>query len=146
MPIPLSRMNAGALTLGLCLFCSSGPSLLRAESPWPQFRGPNGSGVALDAKPPVHFGPGRNMLWSIELPSGYSSPCVWGQRIFLTSFDGEKLETLCLNRRDGKLLWRQTAPARQIEAFNKREGTPAAGTPATDGTRVFVYFGSCGLL
>jgi outer membrane protein assembly factor BamB len=127
------------------LFLLAAPGLL-AESPWPQFRGPNGSGVAPDAHPPVFFGPASNVLWTISLPSGYSSPCVWGERIFLTGYDGEKLETLCVARRDGKILWRRTAPARQIEAFNKREGNPAAGTPATDGARVYVYFGSCGLL
>ena len=29
---------------------------------WPQFRGPNSSGLG-GGKPPVHFGPGHNVLW-----------------------------------------------------------------------------------
>ena len=122
------------------------PSLPAAETFWPQFRGPNGSGVALTAKPPLHFGPATNLLWKVALPPGYSSPCVWGERIFLTGFDDGKLETLCVRRSDGEILWHQTAPASQIEPFNKKEGSPASGTPATDGQRVYVYFGSCGLL
>src|ERR1051326_7010039 len=85
------------LCLMLFLLVPPGRLCLHAESPWPQFRGPNGSGVALDAKPPVSFGPASNALWTISLPSGYSSPCVWGGRIFLTAYDGEKLETLCVS-------------------------------------------------
>ena len=49
------------------------------------------------------------------------------------------------NRADGKELWRAHAPAKQIEAYHKTEGSPAASTPATDGRRIVSYFGSCGL-
>src|SRR5207247_551406 len=46
--------------------------------------------------------------------------------------------------RTGKILWRQIAPAEKIEPHH-RIGGPASSTPATDGRRVYVYFGSCGL-
>jgi outer membrane protein assembly factor BamB len=113
---------------------------------WPQFRGPNASGVSSSAKPPTEFGPGTNQLWKIEVPSGMSSPCVWGDRILLTVFAGGRLETHCYARRDGKLLWKADARAEKIEDFNTAEGSPAASTPATDGERVVSYFGSCGLI
>lgn len=113
---------------------------------WPQFRGPNGSGVADGQKPPVQFGPSTNQLWKVPVASGASSPCMWGDAIFLTAFADGKLETLCLNRRDGKVRWRRIAPAERIEAFHPTEGSPAASTPATDGRRVVSYFGSCGLI
>jgi outer membrane protein assembly factor BamB len=116
-----------------------------ADPYWPQFRGPNGSGVAQQGNPPVHFGPTSNVLWKIELPAGHSSPCVWADRIFLTASDSTALETLCLDRRTGKVLWRQAAPARKVEPTH-RLGSPATPTPATDGERVYVYFGSFGLL
>src|SRR6185503_20439182 len=77
----------------------------------PQFRGPNGSGVAQQGNPPVHFGLTSNVLWKIESPAGHSSPCVWADRIFLTAADSTALETLCIDRRTGKVLWRQAAPA-----------------------------------
>jgi outer membrane protein assembly factor BamB len=115
---------------------------------WAQFRGPNGSGVSLEKKRlPVHFGPAKNVAWKTPLPSGHSSPCLWNERIFLTAFheDAQKLETLCLDRANGKILWRKTAPAKVIEKVHKIS-SPAAPTPATDGERVYVYFGSCGLL
>lgn len=118
-----------------------------AENPnWPRFRGPDGSGVADNQKPPVEFGPDKNVLWQVAAPSGPSSPCVWGSRIFLTAFDDGKLWTLCLDRATGKELWRRDAKAEKIEAFLAGQGSPAAATPTTDGERVIVYFGSCGLI
>lgn len=117
-----------------------------AEAWWPQFRGPNAAGVSNSAKPPAEFGPGTNQLWKVPVPSGMSSPCVWRDKIFLTAFDAGKLETLCYQRRDGKLLWKQDARAGTIEEFHATEGSPAASTPATDGKRFVSYFGSCGLV
>ena len=117
-----------------------------AESWWPQFRGPNCSGVSESAKPPIEFAPGTNQLWKISAPPGASSPCVWGDSIFLTAFEAGKLVTLCYQRRDGKLLWQADAKAEKTEEFNAAEGSPAASTVATDGKHVVSFFGSCGLI
>jgi outer membrane protein assembly factor BamB len=117
-----------------------------AESWWPQFRGPNCSGVSESAHPPTDFAPGTNQLWKTSAPSGASSPCVWRDRIFLTAFDAGKLQTVCYQRSDGKLLWQRDAHAEKIEEYNSQEGSPATATPATDGKRVVSYFGSCGLI
>ena len=111
---------------------------------WPQFRGPDASGIG-NAKAPVHFGPKTNLLWSTELPLGHSSPILWGNRIFLTGVDAGKLVTLGLDRATGKLLWTTPAPAEKLEATH-RISNPAAPTACTDGERVVVYFGSFGLL
>ncbi len=117
-----------------------------AEGWWPEFRGPNACGVSESAKPPLNFGLGTNQLWKTSVASGASSPCVWGDWIFLTAFDNGKLQTLCYQRRDGKLLWERDAKADTIEEYNTSEGSPAASTTATDGKRVVSYFGSCGLV
>ena len=116
------------------------------ESWWPQFRGPNASGISESARPPVEFGQGTNQLWKVSVPLGMSSPCVWRDWIFLTAFEDGKLETICYARRDGKLLWKADAKAEKIEDFNTSEGSPAASTVATDGKHVVSYFGSCGLI
>jgi outer membrane protein assembly factor BamB len=113
---------------------------------WPQFRGPNGSGVAHDQDPPVEFDAQTNLLWQVPIPPGASSPCIWGDRIFLTAFDNNMLETLCLRRADGQVLWRKTAPVEALEIFHPQEGSPAAATPVTEGEKVYAYFGSCGLV
>jgi outer membrane protein assembly factor BamB len=131
------------LIVGIVIF-SIAPAVIAAD--WTQFRGPGGSGVADDQKPPVKFGPKDNLAWKIAVPPGASSPIVVGDRIFLTAFENDKLLTLCYSRIDGKELWRNVAPAKKIETFHPTEGSPAASTPASDGKKVVVYFGSCGLI
>lgn len=112
---------------------------------WPQFRGPNGSGIADDAKPPVTFGPEQNVKWKVPVPSGASSPVIAGNRLFLTAFDEGKLFTIAYSTINGQELWRTEAPAKTIEAYHKTEGSPAASSVATDGKTVVSYFGSCGI-
>jgi outer membrane protein assembly factor BamB len=116
-----------------------------AELPWPRFRGPNGSGIADNQNPPVEFGPDKNLKWKSPAPSGLSSPIVAGKNLIITAFEGGKLYTIAYNRKNGKEAWRATAPANQLEAFHKTEGSPATSTPATDGKHIVSYFGSCGL-
>ncbi|WP_010584657.1 outer membrane protein assembly factor BamB family protein [Schlesneria paludicola] len=112
---------------------------------WPQFRGPNGSGIAVGAKPPVTFGPDQNVKWKVPVPSGASSPVIVGDKLYLTAFDEGKLFTIAYSTTNGRELWRAEAPAKAIEAYHKTEGSPAASSVATDGKTVVAYFGSCGL-
>src|SRR6266516_543801 len=112
---------------------------------WPQFRGPNSSGVADADKPPVEFNATTNLLWKSAVPPGLSSPCVWGDRIFLTAVEEGKLATLCFERRDGKVRWRQAVSADKPREIHKKNN-PAAATPATDGRRVCVYHAMFGLI
>src|SRR5262245_42641019 len=131
-------------SLALGMFAAAG---LGGDRPlaWPGFRGPGGSGVADGQKPPVEFGPDRNVKWKVPAPAGSSSPIVAGDKLVITAFDGGKLYTIAYNRADGKEAWRAQAPAKEIERYHKTEGSPAASTPVTDGTRIVSYFGSCGL-
>ncbi len=117
-------------------------ALLAAD--WPQFRGPNGTGVAADAAPPVEF---KSPVWKQSLPAGHSSPAVWGDRIFLNSFDpaSKKLELICLSVKDGKILWRHAADAPAIEETHNASN-PATATPVVDADRVYAYFSSYGLM
>src|SRR5262245_9928357 len=120
---------------------------LGADEPlsWPRFRGPNGSGVADDQKPPVEFGPEKNVKWKVPVPPGISSPIVAGNLLVVTAFEDGKLFTIAYRRADGQEAWRTQAPAKSIEGFHKTESSPAASTPATDGKRIVSYFGSCGV-
>ena len=133
------------IVYGLALASSAAEPV--GDAWWPQFRGPNASGIAESGEYPVVFGRSNYLLWKTPLPPGVSSPCVWGHRIFVTCFDAErkKLEVVCIDRGDGKILWRQTAPTEKIEKFHPA-GSPVSSTPVTDGERVYVYFGSYGLL
>src|SRR5688500_750445 len=105
-----------ALTAGMLAGAGFGAE---KELAWPRFRGPNGSGVADNQKPPVEFGPDKNVKWKVPVPSGVSSPIVAGDKLVITAFDDGKLHTIAYNRADGKESWRREAPAKQIEAFYK---------------------------
>jgi outer membrane protein assembly factor BamB len=113
---------------------------------WPQFRGPNASGLCPSCgRLPTEFGPQKNVLWKTELPEGKSSPVLVGDRIFLTASEGDDLVTLCLSRTTGKVQWRRQIRAARREAqhtLNHR----AAPTAVTDGKSVFVFFADFGLV
>ena len=114
---------------------------------WPSFRGPDGVGVAHEADPPVAWdgASGANVAWKIEVPRpGFSSPVVWGNRVFLTGGDRKIREVFCFDADTGAMLWRR-------EAAGIRETPPdppevsddtgyAAPSPATDGRLVFAVF------
>ncbi|MEJ7604728.1 MAG: PQQ-binding-like beta-propeller repeat protein [Bryobacteraceae bacterium] len=126
--------------IALLLFCI----ICRAD--WSQFRGPNGSGISLTARPPVDFGPGKNVRWKTLLPPGHSSPVIHGNKIFVTAVeDSGKLLTICLNRDTGKIVWQKEAPRPRQENF-QRTNSAASPTPVTDGKDVFVFFGDFGLI
>jgi outer membrane protein assembly factor BamB len=112
---------------------------------WPRFRGPDGSGVADGQKPPVEFGPDKNLKWKSAAPSGLSSPIIAGDKVVMTAFEDGKLYTIAYKLNNGAEIWRTEAPAKKLEAYHKTEGSPATSTPATDGKRIVSYFGSCGL-
>jgi len=119
--------------------------LALAAPDWPRFRGPNGSGVA-DGQPlPAEFGPERNLIWKAAVPPGYSSPVIAGKRIFLTAAEGGVLITLALDRATGTTLWRREVRSARSEKLHKLNHA-AAASAATDGRKVFVFFGDFGLL
>lgn len=116
-------------------------------SEWPALRGPNSVGLAPKATPPTDWdgATGRNILWKSEVPMpGFSSPVVWGDRIFLTGADERSRKIFCFDTSDGRLLWThevQPMPGTPAEAPKVGEDTGyAASSPATDGARVFAIF------
>jgi outer membrane protein assembly factor BamB len=135
-----------AVTIALLLMV--GPLQADDGARWPQFRGPNGSGVAADRVPlPIEFGLAANLAWKVRLPRGCSSPCIWNDRMFVTGFDADQnqLQTICIRRADGAVLWRRHVPAKSIEKTHEIN-SPATPTPTTDGRAVYAYFGSFGLV
>jgi outer membrane protein assembly factor BamB len=133
--------------LGLILMVSTSAPL--AAAPWPQFRGPNASGVARESLPlPDAIGPGTNEKWVVEIPPGVSSPVIFGDRVFLTGLRGkDTLITFALDTADGSIVWEAEAPIHSLEKTDKRpKGRLATSTCATDGQHVVSFFGSSGLL
>lgn len=147
-----------ALTAGCCLLAVS---TLTADD-WLRFRGPNGSGIAENADPPVEWSPTSNLKWKTELPgAGVSCPIVVGERIFLTCYSGYGLDRrdpgnqqdlkrhlVCLDRATGDINWTKTIDAVLPEDPYAGAGVPEHGyashTPVSDGERVYAFFGKSG--
>ena len=111
---------------------------------WDQFRGPDGAGVAPASRPPVRLG-ADCLAWKTPIPPGLSSPVLSRGRVFLTALEKGRLATLALDAASGRVVWRQEAPDVPLEKVHA-SGSPAAPTPHADDGRVYVYFGSFGLL
>ena len=106
-------------------------------------------GVAADENQslPDKFDSKDGYLWRQDLAPGISTPCLYGDFILLTTYQAVKKElaTVALDRHTGQIRWRRVTPATQIEAVHQ-VGSPASCSPACDGRRVYVFFGSYGLL
>ena len=112
---------------------------------WLQFRGPNGAGVAEGFSLPAEFSSTKNVAWKTPVPFARSSPVITADRIFLTATEGDKLITLALDRKSGKLLWRRDAiRARHMPIYKANDG--ASPTPVSDGKNVYAFFAELGLI
>lgn len=115
---------------------------------WNQFRGPNGQGAVEGDDIPINFGQDTNVLWKTAIGPGHSSPLIWDDRIFLTAVEPankERLITLAIDRKNGKILWRKVVQAETKVRFHPLNN-PASSTPAADERHVYVYFGTFGLI
>jgi outer membrane protein assembly factor BamB len=105
-------------------------------------------GVSHEVDLPVTWGSDESIAWKTEVPPyGNSSPVVSGGRVYLTSSvkregkAGQLRTVLAYDFASGAPLWETevlAAPGEQLHRVN----TAAAPTPATDGERLYVYFGS----
>jgi outer membrane protein assembly factor BamB len=109
---------------------------------WSGWRGPRRDGTSRESGFPLRWSATENVLWKVSVPGkGHSSPVVWGERIFLTTCIEESgdRKLLCLDRKDGRLLWERavvTTPKEHIHKLNSY----ASSTPVTDGKHVWVAF------
>ena len=123
------------------------PPAKAAAGDWPWWRGPNLDNIAPGGqKPPVAWGADSNIVWRVRLPGvGHSSPCIVGDRIYLTSGERTKTQStvwlLCLERATGSTVW-QTELYKGPVGRMHPDNAPAAATPACDGERVFVPYQS----
>lgn len=150
-------MNVRNLTY-TCILLFAGSAF--AGEHWPGWRGPTGNGISDEKNLPLAWGgkDNTNILWKAPLfPSdqvkrdqNQSSPIVWGNRVFITiSYwpDGAKDKdypehhVICFSVQDGKRLWDTIIPPGPWKLTDLRGGYTAP-TPATDGQRVYVNFGS----
>jgi outer membrane protein assembly factor BamB len=111
---------------------------------WPQWRGPNLDGVSREKDLPVQWSKTENVLWRLPLPGpAGATPVVWGDRLYLTSVDGDQLVLLCVST-DGKELWRRVVGTGNRDVRGD-EGNSASPSPSTDGKHVWAFMAN-GLL
>jgi outer membrane protein assembly factor BamB len=146
--VTIMKLSLPLLVLAISLFVGSpiqAQQNTKTTNEWLQFRGPNGTGVADGFTLPAELGATKNVVWKTTVPFARSSPVVTSDRIFLTASEGDKLVTLALDRKTGKILWRRdVARARHMPIYKANDG--ASPTPVSDGKNVFVFFAELGLI
>jgi outer membrane protein assembly factor BamB len=143
-----------------------------SPSPWPQFRGPNGSGVADGQGVPLEWDAttGKGVKWKMPIPGfSVSSPIIWGDRVFvLTAVSGAGDETFRtglygdvrpvddlsehrwvlygLDLSSGRVLWDTEIHRGTPGTKRHTKSSQANSTPVTDGKRIVTVLGAVGLL
>jgi outer membrane protein assembly factor BamB len=109
---------------------------------WIRFRGPNGQGISSEVDLPVTWSATDNVAWKTSIPgSGWSSPIVYDDRVFLTTAtdEGASCRVLCVSRTSGSIVW-NTEVHRQSPGAKRQQNSYATPTPVTDGKQVYAVF------
>jgi outer membrane protein assembly factor BamB len=167
---PMSMPGAWAAA-ALALLCAVRANAEHPANCWPRFRGVDGSGVGAGKPLPETWSATENVLWKAKVPGkGWSSPIVWGDRVFLTSAippgavdppttpkempenavgivttQEQRWIVLCLRLKTGKILWQREAHRAVPDWRIHPKGSHASETPVTDGERVYALIGNVGL-
>ena len=134
-----------------------------AEADWPQFRGPTGDGLAVEAAPPLRWSETENIRWKVALPGrGRSSPVLLGDRIWLTfaveqgvtraRVEGDdcalaehvSLGAMCLDSASGRRLWQVILYELDKPAHVHWLNSWATPTPVVEPGRLYCDFGAFG--
>lgn len=114
---------------------------------WPEFRGPNGTGLSRDARVPLKWSESENVRWKVPVHGrAWSSPVVLGQQVWLTTAtpDGKQLFAMAFDKETGRTIHDlklfDVATPQFAHAFN----TYASPSPVIEAGRVYVTFGSPG--
>ena len=140
---------------------------------WHHWRGPLANGTAPMADPPTSWDSKKNIRWVAEIPGkGSATPIVWGDQVFVVTaiktdrtgrpeelakidpkFDRKteppsnyhEFHVMSFDRNTGKLRWKHLAATRVPHEGHHPTHSYAAGSPTTDGKRLYVSFGSFGI-
>ena len=142
---------------------------VKAEN-WVQWRGPTADGIASPtANPPLQWDSKTNIAWVADLPGqGTSTPIIWDDQVFVLSAEKTSRKSLTpvenderaktvpdeffhrflvtsIDRVTGKMRWQKLATEQVPHEGRHMTNTYAAGSPTTDGERLYVSFGSRGI-
>lgn len=135
-----TRSTSSLAALVACWFATCLLTPVQSED-WTSWRGPTGNGISSDTKVPTQWSRDKNVAWRLPLPgqSG-ATPVVTGNRIFVTSVDGDELVLICVGT-DGKKLWQRTV-ATGDRTVRGDEGNMASPSAVTDGKLVWSLMGT----
>jgi len=163
-------IRAALTSLVFILLALTGVS---ATDHWPQFRGAQAGVADDDPALPERWSESENVAWKTDIPGlGWSSPIVWGDHVFVTTAISEGTEVppikglfdpigdhsrnkstavhrwvlFDLDFNSGKVRWQRELHAAPPPTAKQMKNSYASETPATDGERVYVYFGSIGMV
>lgn len=137
----MKRLNPLRLLLLTACALLAGAAVAVADN-WPNWRGPDSTGVSKETNLPAEWSETKNVTWKVPLPGmGGSTPVIWGDRLFLTSADGQDLVLLCIDTKAGKPVWKQKISSGS-KLFMRGEGNQASASPTTDGKHVFAFVGT----
>lgn len=71
----------------------------------------DGTGRYLDASPPLHWGPDKNVVWKINLSQSNAIPVILGDRLFTCA---DPCIVLCVNKTDGRILWQHESSYKEL--------------------------------
>jgi len=169
MTFPALLRFVTTLPLGAFLVLSTASTAFAAH--WPQYRGPNASGVDPSAALPTKWDPatGENIRWHTPIPGlAHASPIVWGEVVYVATAvaaggksdlkvglygdiaaapntEKNQWRLLALDRTTGKIRWNTLALDAVPRVARHTKATHCNSTPATDGHFVVAIFGSEGL-
>jgi len=118
------------------------PLPVSATQDWPQWRGPQGNGIAdARATPPLSWGESENVRWKVPVPGrGLSSPTIVGGLVLLTSATETSRLVLAYDRMTGQKRWQTVVHEGSPPDKIHRKNSAATPTVASDGTHGFAVF------
>ncbi len=105
---------------------------------WPQWRGPNRDGVVPSFTEPRAWPEQLTQRWKVEVGTGYATPLIAGNRIYIFSRQGEDEVMQALDAGSGKTLWRTAYPTTfTMNSAAVRHGPGPKSTPVLSNGRLF---------
>ncbi len=112
---------------------------------WPQWRGPTNDGLSAETGLPTEWGPDKNVVWKVKMPGiGAGTPAVWGDKVFVTSADGDDVVALCVGT-DGTEKWKRKISGTGATRYKNPGGgevSDASASCSTDGKHVWAFAGN----
>ena len=125
-----------ALISVVCALTIAGDVLMAQD--WPQWRGPNRDGVVISFREPASWPESLNQEWTVEVGSGYATPILVGDRIYMHARQDEDEVMMALDAATGDVIWQTgyAAPFRMNPAA-RRHGPGPKATPTFAEDRLY---------